>query len=223
MTVTPVSDPCVGNLATPVNSGYFIKGLINNLPFTAPASPPISVASRPVQPLAICCTLLHHLWPLVPGLSADRRSAGRNRRRSHSQPALLAVQPARQTAQYPPADATVENPLPICLPAPAGPTSPAASGWVVGGRRVRLVPLQHGSRSRTVQDRGWRLERRLIKPGSAVLGDSADQSHRDPLLSLVGTAGGLNCQDSDIPSRPRCGRSPSRFCADRSSPLSAAC
>ena len=33
MTVTPVSDPCVGNLATPVNSGYFIKGLINNLPF----------------------------------------------------------------------------------------------------------------------------------------------------------------------------------------------
>ena len=32
MTVTPVSDPCVGNLATPVNSGYFIKGLINNLP-----------------------------------------------------------------------------------------------------------------------------------------------------------------------------------------------
>ncbi|HCX54765.1 MAG TPA: photosystem I reaction center protein subunit XI, partial [Synechococcus sp. UBA9887] len=33
MTVTPVSDPCVGNLATPVNSGYFIKGLISNLPF----------------------------------------------------------------------------------------------------------------------------------------------------------------------------------------------
>ena len=33
MTVTPVADPCVGNLATPVNSGYFIKALINNLPF----------------------------------------------------------------------------------------------------------------------------------------------------------------------------------------------
>ena len=32
MTVTPASDPCVGNLATPVNSGYFIKGLINSLP-----------------------------------------------------------------------------------------------------------------------------------------------------------------------------------------------
>ena len=33
MTVTPPSDPCVGNLATPVNSGYFMKWLINNLPF----------------------------------------------------------------------------------------------------------------------------------------------------------------------------------------------
>ena len=33
MTVTPASDPCVGNLATPVNSGYFMKWLINNLPF----------------------------------------------------------------------------------------------------------------------------------------------------------------------------------------------
>ena len=36
MTVTPVSEPCVGNLATPVNSGYFIKALISNLPFYRP-------------------------------------------------------------------------------------------------------------------------------------------------------------------------------------------
>ena len=36
MTVTPASDPCVGNLATPVNSGYFIKALINNLPLYRP-------------------------------------------------------------------------------------------------------------------------------------------------------------------------------------------
>ena len=40
MTVTPVSDPCVGNLATPVNSGYFIKGLINNLPLYRPGISP---------------------------------------------------------------------------------------------------------------------------------------------------------------------------------------
>ncbi len=31
--VTPVADPCVGNLATPVNTGYFTKAFINNLPF----------------------------------------------------------------------------------------------------------------------------------------------------------------------------------------------
>ena len=36
MTVTPAADLCVGNLATPVNSGYFIKGLINNLPLYRP-------------------------------------------------------------------------------------------------------------------------------------------------------------------------------------------
>ncbi len=31
--VTPASDPCVGDLVTPVNSGYFTKAFINNLPF----------------------------------------------------------------------------------------------------------------------------------------------------------------------------------------------
>ena len=31
--VKTVSDPCVGNLQTPVNSGYFTKAFINNLPF----------------------------------------------------------------------------------------------------------------------------------------------------------------------------------------------
>ena len=31
--VKTVDDPCVGNLATPVNSGYFTKAFINNLPF----------------------------------------------------------------------------------------------------------------------------------------------------------------------------------------------
>ena len=40
MTVTPAADPCVGNLATPVNSGYFMKGLINNLPLYRPGISP---------------------------------------------------------------------------------------------------------------------------------------------------------------------------------------
>ena len=31
--VKTVTDPCVGNLATPVNSGYVTKAFINNLPF----------------------------------------------------------------------------------------------------------------------------------------------------------------------------------------------
>ena len=31
--VNPVSDPCVGDLETPVNSGYFTKAFINYLPF----------------------------------------------------------------------------------------------------------------------------------------------------------------------------------------------
>ena len=31
--VNPVSDPCVWDLETPVNSGYFTKAFINNLPF----------------------------------------------------------------------------------------------------------------------------------------------------------------------------------------------
>ena len=31
--VSPVSDPCVGNLSTPVNSGYLTKWFLNNLPF----------------------------------------------------------------------------------------------------------------------------------------------------------------------------------------------
>ena len=30
--VQPAAAPCVGNLATPVNSGYFVKALVNNLP-----------------------------------------------------------------------------------------------------------------------------------------------------------------------------------------------
>ena len=38
--VTPVSDPCVGDLATPVNSGYFTKAFLNNLPFYRPGLSP---------------------------------------------------------------------------------------------------------------------------------------------------------------------------------------
>ena len=40
MTVTPVADPTVGNLATPVNSSYFSKAFLNALPAYRPALSP---------------------------------------------------------------------------------------------------------------------------------------------------------------------------------------
>jgi hypothetical protein len=40
MTVTPVADPTVGNLATPVNSSYFTKAFINALPAYRPSLSP---------------------------------------------------------------------------------------------------------------------------------------------------------------------------------------
>ena len=38
--VTPAADPCVGDLTTPVNSGYFTKAWLNNLPFYRPGLSP---------------------------------------------------------------------------------------------------------------------------------------------------------------------------------------
>ena len=38
--VKPASDPCVGDLVTPVNSGYFTKAWLNNLPFYRPGLSP---------------------------------------------------------------------------------------------------------------------------------------------------------------------------------------
>ena len=40
MTVTPVADPCVGNLATPVNSSYFSRAFLNALPAYRPSLSP---------------------------------------------------------------------------------------------------------------------------------------------------------------------------------------
>ena len=40
MTVTPVADPCVGNLATPVNSSYFSRAFLGALPAYRPALSP---------------------------------------------------------------------------------------------------------------------------------------------------------------------------------------
>ena len=40
MTVTPVADPTVGNLATPINSSSFSKAFLNALPAYRPSLSP---------------------------------------------------------------------------------------------------------------------------------------------------------------------------------------
>ena len=40
MSVSPVADPTVGNLATPVNSSYFVKAFLNALPIYRPSLSP---------------------------------------------------------------------------------------------------------------------------------------------------------------------------------------
>ena len=141
MTVTPVSDPCVGNLATPVNSGYFIKALISNLPLYRPG---ISPNFRGLETGAAFGYLLwpvHHLRPTARHrIPADGRPAcAIGAVHILSLLFLLYNQPGKQP-HIPPADVTVENPLRICSPAPVGPTSPAASGWVVA-----VAPSSPGS------------------------------------------------------------------------------
>ena len=117
MTVTPVSDPCVGNLATPVNSGYFIKGLINNLPFYRQG---ISPNFRGLEtgaafgyllfgPFTICGPLRNTDYQQTAGLLAAIGAV-------HILTLLFLLynQPGKQP-NIPPADA-VGNPPPTCSP-----------------------------------------------------------------------------------------------------------
>ena len=142
MTVTPAADPCVGNLATPVNSGYFIKGLINNLPLYRPG---ISPNFRGLEtgaafgyllygPFTICGPLRATEYQQTAGLLAAIGAV-----HILSLLFLLYNQPGKQP-NIPPADVTVENPPPTCSPAPVGLTSPVGSGWVVAA-----VPFSPGS------------------------------------------------------------------------------
>ena len=134
MTVTPVSDPCVGNLATPVNSGYFIKGLINNLPLYRPG---ISPNFRGLETGAAFGYLLYGPFTICGPLrateyQADRRSAGRHRRGSHPQPAVPALQPARQAAQHPPPP-TPPSRIRLLICSPRTGWADFTSGFWLGG------------------------------------------------------------------------------------------
>ena len=112
MTVKPVADPCVGNLATPVNSGYFIKALINNLPLYRPG---ISPNQRGIEtgaafgyllygPYTICGPLRNSEYSQTAGLLAAVGAV-------HILTLLFLLynQPGRGP-NVPPSDPTVANP-----------------------------------------------------------------------------------------------------------------
>ena len=121
MTVTPAADPCVGNLATPVNSGYFIKGLINNLPLYRPG---ISPNFRGLETGAAFGYLLYGPFTICGPLRATeyQQTAG-----------LLAAIGAVHIL-------SLLFLQPTFSPAPVGLTSPVGSGWVVAA-----VPFSPGS------------------------------------------------------------------------------
>ena len=142
MTVTPVSDPCVGNLATPVNSGYFMKGLITNLPFYRPG---ISPNFRGLEtgaafgyllfgPFTICGPLRNTEYQQTAGLLAAIGAV-------HILTLLFLLynQPGKQPnirPRMPP----LPTRHPICSPGQVGLISPAASGLA-----AVEVPCSHGS------------------------------------------------------------------------------
>ena len=168
MTVTPVSDPCVGNLATPVNSGYFIKGLINNLPLYRPG---ISPNFRGLEtgaafgyllygPFTICGPLRATEYQQTAGLLAAIGAV-----HILSLLFLLYNQPGKQP-NIPPADATVENPPADLFTRTGWPISPVVSGWVVAA-----APCSPGSSA-------TRCTFRSCSKSLPASGASADQSKR---------------------------------------------
>ncbi len=110
--VTPVADPCAGDLATPVNSGYFTKAFINNLPFYRSG---ISPNFRGLEvgaafgyllygPFAMTGPLRNSDFALTAGLLATVGAV-------HILTALFVLYTAPGKApNVQPADATVENP-----------------------------------------------------------------------------------------------------------------
>ena len=103
MTVTPAADPCVGNLATPVNSGYFIKALINNLPLYRPG---ISPNFRGLETGAAFGYLLYapspSVAPCVPPSTSKQLASWLPLVLFTSSAAVPPLQPARQATQHPP-------------------------------------------------------------------------------------------------------------------------
>ena len=142
MTVTPVSDPCVGNLATPVNSGYFIKALISNLPFYRPG---ISPNFRGLEtgaafgyllygPFTICGPLRATEYQQTAGLLAAIGAV-----HILSPCSCCTTSPANNPTSLPLTPQSL-CPLRTSSPEPDGPTSPVVSGW-----EVAVAPSLPGS------------------------------------------------------------------------------
>ena len=112
MSVSPVSDPFVGDLKTPVNNGYFMKGFISNLPFYRPGVSPnfrgletgMAFGYLLYGPFAICGPLRNSEYGQTAGLLAAVGAI-------HILTLLFLLynQPGKQP-NIPPADTTVENP-----------------------------------------------------------------------------------------------------------------
>ena len=133
MTVTPVADPTVGNLATPVNSSYFTKAYLNALPAYRPDLSPnrrgleIGMAHGFLLygPFAVCGPLRNGDYAATAGLLASIGLV------SILTVCLSIYGTAGRGPNVQPADATIINP-PADLFTKAG-WAEFASGFWLGG------------------------------------------------------------------------------------------
>ena len=133
MSVSPVADPTVGNLATPVNSSYFVKAFLNALPIYRPSLSPnrrgleigMTHGYLLYGPFAVCGPLRNSDYASTAGLLASIGLV------SILTVCLSIYGTAGNGPKVQPADATINNP-PSDLFTKEG-WSEFASGFWLGG------------------------------------------------------------------------------------------
>ena len=133
MSVSPVTDPTVGNLATPVNSSYFVKAFLNALPIYRPSLSPnrrgleigMTHGYLLYGPFAVCGPLRNSDYASTAGLLASIGLV------SILTVCLSIYGTAGNGPKVQPADATIDNP-PSDLFTKEG-WSEFASGFWFGG------------------------------------------------------------------------------------------
>ncbi|KZR86300.1 photosystem I reaction centre subunit XI [Synechococcus sp. BIOS-E4-1] len=133
MSVSPVADPTVGNLATPVNSNYFTKAFLNALPIYRPSLSPnrrgleigMTHGYLLYGPFAVCGPLRNSDYASTAGLLASIGLV------SILTVCLSIYGTAGNGPKVQPADATINNP-PSDLFTKEG-WSEFASGFWLGG------------------------------------------------------------------------------------------